>query len=253
MLLSVFVKQLSLTISRGNSYIEVRGEFMFDIKRYYNTYPYAGYMGYYAMMASCFCKKSYVRVLNTVNQPLDIQVNDILMAENLKIGEFTKYVKFPPNSYHVLIHSPNGNLLFESDIDIDYNLAYTAVVSADEENKKDICILMVPEQKAHNMTSNMSALRLANLCIDEPEVVMSASDGTILFSDIKYGKVSCNVAIPSGRYTLQLKKPDGTEILDHWIDAAPYMHYTLFIVGMKNDGSIKIIVPEDGVNYLDLC
>jgi len=226
---------------------------MFDINRYYNTYPYGGYMDYSVMMASCFCKKSYFRVLNTINLPLDIQVNDILMAENLKIGEFTKYVKFPPNSYHVLIHSEDGNLLFESDIDIDYNLTYTAVVSADEEDQNEICILMVPEQKAHHMTCNMSALRLANLCVDEPEVVLSVSDGTVLFSDIKYGKVSSNVAIPSGRYTLHLKKPDGTEILEHCIDAAPYMHYTLFIVGKQKDNNIKIIVPEDGVNYLDLC
>lgn len=54
MLLSVFVKHLFITINRGNSYIGERGEFMFDIKKYYNTYPYTGYMGYYAMMASCF-------------------------------------------------------------------------------------------------------------------------------------------------------------------------------------------------------
>jgi hypothetical protein len=27
----------------------------------------------------------------------------------------------------------------------------------------------------------------------------------------------------------------------------------LFIVGSHKDDSIKIIVPEDGVNYLDLC
>jgi len=226
---------------------------MFDIISYYNTYPYSGYMGYYPMMTSCFCKKSYFRVLNAFNLPLDIQVNDILMAESLKIGEFTKYVKLPPNSYRVSIHSENDNLLFESDINIDNNLVYTAVVSEDDKDHNDICILMVPEQKVHHMACNMSALRLANLCVDEAEVVLSASDGTVLFSDIKYGKVSCNVAVPSGRYNLYLKRQDGTEILEHYLDAAPYMHYTLFIVGKQKDGSIKIIVPEDGVNYLDLC
>ncbi len=225
---------------------------MFNINKYYNTYPYGGYMGYNAMMARCFCKKSYFRLLNTFNMPLDVQVNDILMAENLKLGEFTKYVKLPPDSYHVLIHS-KGHLLFESDIDIDNNLTYTGVISASDENKSDIFILMVPEQKVQQMASNMSAIRLANLCLDEPEVVLSASDGTVLFSDIKYGKVSCNVAIPAGRYTLHLKNPGGAEILEHRMDAAPYMHYTLFITGSHNDKGIKIIVPEDGVNYLDLC
>ena len=124
---------------------------MIDINKYYNTYPYyGGYMDYAMMMGSCFCKKSYFRVLNTFDAPLDIQVNDILMAESLEIGEFTRYVKFPPGSYHVVINScENGDLLFETDIDIDYNLVYTGVVSADSEELGDICILMVPEEKAY--------------------------------------------------------------------------------------------------------
>lgn len=145
-----------------------------------------------------------------------------------------------------------NNIVFESDIDIDYNLVYTGVISSD--NKiDDICVLMVPEEKAHHMTGNMSALRLANLCSDIPETVLAASDGNVLFSDINYGKVSCNVAIPSGRYTLLLKTLDESDILEYLIDIAPKMHYTLFIVGNYKDNNIKIIVPEDGVNYLDLC
>ncbi|HBC29672.1 MAG TPA: hypothetical protein DC024_00285 [Clostridiales bacterium] len=229
---------------------------MYDINRYYNSYYYGGYMDYAMMMGSCFCKKSYFRVLNTFDMPLDVQVNDILMAENLKIGEFTRYVKFPPGTYHVLINSgENGDLIFETDIDIDYNLVYTGVVSAENENENnnDICILMVPEEKAHHMTGNMSALRLANLCSDSSDVILSASDGTVLFSDISFCKASCNVAIPSGRYALSLKTCDGSDVLEHRIDAAPKMHYTLFIVGKHEDDSVKIIVPEDGVNYLDLC
>lgn len=228
---------------------------MFDINKYSNTYPfpyYEGYTDYAMMMGSCFCKKSYLRLFNAYNESLDIQINDILMAEDLKIGEFTKYVKFPPGAYHIVIYSGENNIVFESDIDIDYNLVYTGVVSSD--NKlDDICVLMVPEEKAHHMTGNMSALRLANLCMDIPETVISASDGTILFSGINYGKVSCNVVVPAGKYTLLLKTHDGSDVLEYRIDIAPKMHYTLFMVGSYNDNTIKIIVPEDGVNYLDLC
>lgn len=228
---------------------------MFDINRYNNTYPYyEGYTDYAMMLGSCFCQKSYFRVLNTFYEPVDVQINDILMAESLNVGEFTKYVKFLPGSYHVLINSgENENLLFESDIDIDFNLVYTGVVSSDDERHDDICVLMVPEEKAYHMTGNMSALRLANLSVDTPDAVLSVSDGTVLFSDISYGKVSCNIAIPSGRYTMNLKTTEGINVLEHWMDIAPKMHYTLFIVGSHKDDSIKIIVPEDGVNYLDLC
>ena len=228
---------------------------MLDINKYSNIHlsPYYGeYTDYAMMMGSCYCKKSYLRLFNAYNESLDIQINDILMAENLKIGEYTKYVKFPPGSYHIVIYSGENNVVFESDIDIDYNLVYTGLISSD--NKiDDICVLMVPEEKAYHMTGNMSALRLANLCGDIPETILSSQDGNILFSDINYAKVSCNVAIPSGRYTLLLKTLDGSDILEYWMDIAPKMHYTLFIVGNYKDNTVKIIVPEDGVNYLDLC
>jgi predicted RNA-binding protein len=37
-----------------------------------------------------------------------------------------------------MIHSENDDLLFESDLDIDNNLVYTGVISADLEDSKDI-------------------------------------------------------------------------------------------------------------------
>lgn len=229
---------------------------MIDINRYYNTYQvpnFEGYTDYALMMASCFCKKSYLRVLNAIDEAVDVQINDILMAENLRIGEFTKYVKFPPGTYHILIHGrQGGKALFETEIDLDYNLVYTGVIGADKE-ADDICILMVPEEKPYNMTGNLSGLRLANLCLDGPSLVLEAAGGPVLFSDIGYCKVSCNIGLPSGRYTMNLKRPDGTNILEYRMDLAPKMHYTMFLVGSYKEGSIKIIVPEDGVNYLDLC
>ncbi|NLJ57777.1 MAG: DUF4397 domain-containing protein [Tissierellia bacterium] len=236
---------------------------MFDINKYYNTYPYyGGYpaynepMGYNPfMLGSCFCKKSYLRVLNTFDTPLDVQVNEILIAENLDIGGFTKYIKLAPGSYQIIIYKSGekNGILFESTIDIDYNLVYTAVVSSDSNELEDIYILMVPEEKEHHMTGNMSALRLANLSLDIPDVVITTSDGTTLFDNVKYGSVSCNVALPSGRYDLILKTPEGSKVLESKMDFAPKMHYTLFIVGRRANESLKIIVPEDGVNYLDLC
>lgn len=227
---------------------------MFNIHRYYNTYsyPYWGYTDYAMMMRSCFCKKSYFRVLNTTGEPLDVQVNDILMSENLNGGEFTKYVKFPPGTYHVLIYDGNGGeTIFESDIDIDFNLAYTGVISTVSNTDNDICILMVPEERQYHMSNNMSSFRLANLCVDSTDIVLYDSDGTVLFSDIKYGEVSCNIAVPSKEYKLYLKTP--ANILEYVIDAEPKKHYTLFLEGKQKDNSINIIVPEDGVNFLDLC
>lgn len=210
----------------------------------------------YGLSSNCYCKKSFFRVLNTYANKLDVQVNEIVMAENLNAGEFTRYVKLEPGRYQVKIYeSEPKNLIFESMIDIDKNLAYSGVIAEDDRDKTDISVLMIPEAKEIANTAKMAGIRLINLVTDAPELELTASDGTILFSGINYGDVSNNVAIPSGRYTLSLLEKEsklGVKTLD--IDFAPRMHYTLFVSGKYDeDPDVKIIIPEDGVNYLELC
>jgi len=210
-------------------------------------------------LGSCRCKKSYFRVLNTYAEvPLDVQINEILMAENFKIGEFTRYVQFAPGTYRVKIYESKdpSKLIFETNIDIGKNLAYTGVIAKDDADPSDIGILMIPEAKDNSITGRMSAVRMTNLALDAPDLDLAASDGTVLFSGINYGDVSNNVAVPSGIYTLQLRTKDGkNNVLEvSNVDFAPKMHYTLFIAGKGiNNTDVQIIIPEDGVNYLDIC
>ncbi|MGD9568885.1 MAG: DUF4397 domain-containing protein [Sedimentibacter sp.] len=210
----------------------------------------------YAQMNSCFCKKSFFRVLNTYSDNLDVQVNEIVMAENLNSGEFTRYVKFVPGTYQIKIYkSEPKRLIFESMIDIEQNLAYTGVIAEDDEDKTDVSVLMIPEARENAHKGKMAAVRLINLAVDAPDLELVASDKTILFSGINYGDVSNNVAVPSGLYTLTLQeKKSKNEVQTITLDFAPRMHYTLFVSGKYNEiPDVKIIIPEDGVNYLELC
>lgn len=225
-------------------------------------YPYPQWNNYlnnstvHGMVHSCYCKKSFFRVLNAYKDKLDIQVNEIIMAENLNAGEFTRYAKLEPGTYEVKIfESEPKNLIFESTLDIGNNLAYTGVIAEDDIDNTDLSVLMIPEAKENANTGKMTGIKLINLATEAPDLELAASDGTVLFSGIGSGDVSNNVAIPSGRYTLDLREKESKiTVKSMSIDFAPRMHYTLFISGKYDeDPDVKIIIPEDGVNYLELC
>lgn len=243
-----------------------RGEFMSSINENnrmdYSKYPYFnGYLDYYknAVMqqGGCRCKKSYFRILNAyADKPIDIQVNEILMAEDLKIGGLTKYVKFEPGTYDVKIYdSDSASVIFETRLEMGRNLAYTGVITRDDDNPEDISILMVPEEKENAIKGKMSSVRLTNIAFNAPEMELVAQDGTVLFSGIAYGDASSNIAIPSGLYTLYLrdKNTKNNVLKIPYVDFAPRMHYNLFIAEKEDSKDFQLIIPEDGVNYLELC
>ena len=206
----------------------------------------------------CSCRKSYFRILNAyADKPIDVQVNEILMAENINIGGLTRYVQFAPGTYRVKIYESNDErrIIFETDLNIDRNLAYTGVIAKDDDDPTDISILMVPEEKEIAIKGKMSSVRLTNIAINAPELELVTSDGTVLFSGINYGDASGNVALPSGVYTLYLRNKDDKNNMFKlpYVDFAPRMHYTLFIAEKGEDSDIQLLIPEDGVNYLDIC
>jgi len=64
----------------------------------------SGYpMNEYLKRNSCYCVKSYLRILNAlVDGPsLDVYVNELQIASNLKFGEFSRHVLFNPGDYRL--------------------------------------------------------------------------------------------------------------------------------------------------------
>lgn len=211
-------------------------------------------------ISNCFCIKSYFRVLNAIvgSPALDVYVNEMLMASNLKYGEFSRYLKFLPGNYRVIVY-PSGNqkdAVLKADIAIGKNLAYTGALAGEIDDIKDLSIFMIPDAKENQIMNNMSAVKIINLIPGDISFDLVTADGTILFSGIEYGDTTTNVALPSGSYTLYLRtKGNDKNILTvPNIDFAPKMFYTLFVIGEYGEKpKIEMIVPEDGLNYLDLC
>jgi len=214
-------------------------------------------------MNKCFCFKSYFRLLNAIvgSPAIDVYLNEMLISSNLKYGEFSRYVKLMPGNYKIVVY-PSGNqkeAIFETDIIIGKNLAYTGVLAGRITDISNLSIFMIPDAKEDQTMNRMSAVKIVNLIPDTVPLDLVAEDGTVLFSGIEYGETTGNVALPSGAYTLHLRvKGDDKNILTAPnIDFAPKMYYTLFIIGEYGANGakpkIEIIIPEDGLNYLDLC
>lgn len=208
----------------------------------------------------CRCTKSYFRILNAIlgAPALDVYANEMLIASNIKYGEFSRYMQLMPDNYTLSVYISGGqkSAIFETNITIDRNLAYTGVLSGEISDVPNLCIYMIPEAKeAYNM-NNMAAVKIIHMSQDAPTMNLVSDDGTILFSDVKYGDATENIALPSGRYILHLTETDSNKniLTVPTIDFAPGMYYTLFVIGeYGNSPKILMLVPEDGLNYLDLC
>lgn len=226
-----------------------------------NTYSLnqRDYMGGYS---GCFCLKSYFRILNAVSgsQPLDVYLNEMILASNLKYGEFSRYIKVMPGNYKITVYisGRNKDPIFEASISIGKNLAYTGALTGRADDPSELGILMIPDAKENQIMNNMSAVKVVNLIPGSIPTNLVTDDGAILFSGMGYGDITGNVALPAGRYTLYLRAgSDEKNILTAPnVDFAPKMFYTLYLTGELDGQSsprVEMLIPEDGVNYLDLC
>nr|WP_312578688.1 DUF4397 domain-containing protein [Sedimentibacter sp.] len=208
----------------------------------------------------CRCVKSYFRILNAItgSPALDVYANEMLIASNLKYGDFSRYMQFMPGNYtlSVYISGRQNSAIFETNITIDRNLAYTGILTGEIADVPNLSVYMIPEAKETYNMNNMAAVKIIHMSPDAPSMDLISDDGTILFSSVEYGDTTDNIALPAGRYILHLRETkSGENILTvPTIDFAPRMYYTLFVIGeYGNSPKILMLVPEDGLNYLDLC
>lgn len=213
----------------------------------------------YGYMNPCLCSKSYFRVLNAVKNspPLDVYINEILLSFNLRYGEFSKYMKFMPGIYKFKIYL-SGNQeepIFETDIEIGPNKAYNGAIAGDINDISNMCIYVISDAKEGVDMKNMTSMKIVNLIPDSNPLELVVSDETILYNNLRYGDVPNNVVLPSGRYDLYVQEDEDNIILKaNNIDLAPKMYYTLFLIGeYGKKPRIELIIPQDGLNYLDLC
>jgi len=243
------------------------GEFMYD-SSYLNNYPYQTYNKMDFLNAQginnniCKCVKSFFRILNGIpeTKALDVYTNETLIASNLKFGDFSTYIQIMPGNYTIWAceSGDKEETIFETNITVDRNLAYTGILSGDMSDIINLNIYMIPEHKEIYNMNNMAAVKIINSSQFSPPLELVSDDGTTVFSGVQYGQTTKNVALPAGQYMLSLREKererDKNIISIPIIDFAPGMYYALFVIGeYKETPRMLMLVPEDGLNYLDLC
>lgn len=242
-----------------------RGEIMYDV-RYLNSGG-GGYLNNSRPMwdgtgtnNGCNCIKSYFRIFHAVVDlpKVNVYINEMLLASNLNYGEFSKFIPLLPGNYKITVYAAGRTSppILESYIAINRNTAYTGALSGKMPNTADVSLRMIPEVRELVPITRMSAMRFTNLSPDTPALDLVSGDGTILFSDVEFGETTDNVAVPPGVYTLYVKiaGSENTVLTVPEIEFERNMYYSLFTIGIYNGTpSVELLIPEDGLNYLDLC
>jgi len=157
---------------------------------------------------------SYVRLLHaSPDAPaVDIYINDIPVATNVKYKDITKYIALQPGNYNVKVY-PAGdvtNAVIAKNLSIPPTSVYTIAVIG---NLQDINLLPIPEPVMANTTGE-ACVRFVHLSPSTPNVDIRLSDGSNLFEDVAFTDVTKYVCVPPGAYTFQaFLSEDDTNVL----------------------------------------
>lgn len=208
----------------------------------------------------CFCTKSYVRFLNAITNSsgVDIYIDGIMVADNLYEGEFTSYLMVYPDTYKYKVYKAGTttNPIVDSEIVIKKNTEYTAAITGNMNDLANICIVMVDNQRENTPPVRTAIIKFTNLLSGCDPLNLVLDDGTILYKDIAYKDSTPNIMLVPGVYTFSLVIADTNKniITLPDIELNRNTYYQMFSIGSytENNG-VEVLIPESGLNFLDLC
>lgn len=198
---------------------------------------------------------SYIRLMNAVpgSQPVDIYANRSLIAQNLPYKGFTEYMQVLPGIYNMTVFAAGttGPVLLDAVIEIPVRsintVALMGIPPALSIRPFFETVVQVPPGRLY--------LRFANLVPDGPEMDLTLSNGTELFTDVSFGMVTNYLSVPAGTYIFYIKQSntDATLLYVPNIQLLEGRFYTIYTVG-RMDGSVplQVLIPLDGNSYIQV-
>lgn len=196
---------------------------------------------------------SYIRLLHASPdaKPVDVYVNDRLIASNLAYKNFTPYSKLPTGLYTIKVFpaaqttNPVINTQFQVPARSIYTLAAVGML-------QNIALQPILEPVTY-YKPGASLLRFIHLSPNTPAVDITLPNGEKLFNDIEYKEVSQYISVNPGVYTFQAK-PTGTNniaLLVPNIRLLPNKIYSIYAVGLsEGNPPLQVLIPLDGSTYL---
>ncbi len=211
-----------------------------------NMMPYNAYMPQH--------NSAYVRLLHAVpNAPaVDVYANGMLIARNLNYREFTEYQAFRAGTYQIEVF-PTGrrdNPVLRTTVTLPDLSIFTVAVVGELPN---ISLLPIAEPKLP-IPQGMVMLRFSHLAPTAPNVDVILSNGTVLFSDVRFKETTPYIIVPPQTYHIRVRV-SGT---DHVVLDVPNIHllpdrfYTIYAIGLVNgQPGLQVLIPLDGNTYIN--
>lgn len=196
---------------------------------------------------------SYVRILHaSPDAPsVDVLLNNMPIATDLKYRGFTEYLPVYPGRYNVKVF-PTGNrtnAVIDSEFNVlpesIYTVAATGMLS-------DIGLLPIIEPRMP-MQPGVVSLKFGHLSPNAPRVDLRLSDGTILFRDIGFNEVSRYISLTPGTYTLEIYISGTNQRVLYVpnVNLRGNRFYSVYAIGIAGGTPpLQVLIPLDGNSYL---
>lgn len=197
--------------------------------------------------------ESYIRILHASPDapPVDIYVNEKLIASNIAFKTFTEYYPLNPGVYNIKLY-PTGQRqtpVIDRDLRVPPNGIYTVAAI----NKLSDIMLYPILDTPMPIPSGMVYVRFIHLSPGAPNVDVKLADGTTLFEDVKYKEVTDYILVSPGTYAFNVY-PTGADqsilyVPNQTLKANRF--YSIYAVGLAGgQPPLQALLPLDGNSYL---
>ncbi len=198
-------------------------------------------------------KNSYIRILHASPDapPVDIYVNNNLIAKNLKYSQFTQYVSIMPGEYTIKVFPTNtkSNPVINTSLNIPANKIYTAAAIGKLAN-----ISLYPIEDPRLRPSRTRArVRFIHLSPNAPNVDITLPNGYPLFEDVGYKEITDYIPLKPATYTIEVRPSGSDDVVLYVpnIKLSSNKFYTIYAIGLVGDTPpLQVLIPLDGNSYL---
>jgi len=173
--------------------------------------------------------------LNVWGPPVDIYMDDTLVAEGMVYKKVTDYELYEPKNYNLRVFDAGADPasaapLFELSLELTgANFARTIYVYGPEDEAR----LQVAPDSFELLPGNLARVRFINAAVDMGVVdVVNPTDGSIVMNDLGPGQNSPNSNLPAGSYTFNFVGDVGNVASIQGLEVQAGTVYTIVLGGV---------------------
>jgi hypothetical protein len=142
---------------------------------------------------------------------VDIYFNDKRIIANLAYAKLSNYIRITPGNNNIKVYQAGrrDRPVIDKNVNISQPSKFTVAVTGTFPN---ISLNPISDPIDEQMTTK-SCIRFIQLSQNAPAVDITLSNGTKLFSNIKYNEVTDYITLNPGSYNLQVKESGSDKII----------------------------------------